>query len=126
MNQLSGCLLRPIRPRVVGKFHALQPNASGLQGHGNEGPVPVGPLLNLMLAFNKALLWQTLTQASRKLEFRLFQVSISGAWIPDGQLYKGSRIRLVSLRVCKGAQQTRMFSSYTAERKFLTSNLLMA
>jgi hypothetical protein len=39
----------------------------------------------------------------RKLEFPVFQVSISGAWIPNRWLYKGSRIRLVSLRVCSGA-----------------------
>jgi hypothetical protein len=54
----------------------------------------------------------------RKLEFPLFEVSISGAWISDRRLYKDRRIRLVSLRVCRGPQQARLFASYTAARKF--------
>ena len=41
----------------------------------------------------------------RKLEIPVvfgFRVSGSGAWIPNGRLYKGLRICLVSLRVCGG------------------------
>jgi len=49
----------------------------------------------------------------------LFQVSSSSTWIPDGRLYKGLRIHLVSLRVCSGPQQTRLFSSYMAAQRLL-------
>ena len=50
----------------------------------------------------------------------MFQVSSSVAWIPDRRLYKGLRIRLVSLRVCSGPQQAQLFSSWTAARKNLS------
>jgi len=36
----------------------------------------------------------------------------------DGRLYKGLSIRLVSLRVCSGLQQTRLFSSIRLRGKF--------
>ena len=39
---------------------------------------------------------------------------------PNGQLYKGLGIRLVSLRICSRPQQTLFFSSYTAARKILS------
>jgi hypothetical protein len=51
-------------------------------------------------------------------QFWMSQVSSSGARIPDGRLYKGSRIRLVSLRVCSGPQPSRLFLSYTTAGKF--------
>jgi len=43
-----------------------------------------------------------------------------GAWIPRGRLYKGLWICLVSYILICWPQQTRLFSSYTAARKFLT------
>ena len=42
---------------------------------------------------------------------QMFQVTRSGAWLPDGRLYKSLRIGLVSLCVCSGPQQTRLFVS---------------
>ena len=48
------------------------------------------------------------------------QVLSSGAWMLIGRLCNGHRTCLVSLRVCSGPQQTRLFSSYTAARKFLS------
>ena len=43
-----------------------------------------------------------------------FRVSSFGAWIPNGRLYKGLRICLVSSRVCSETQQTRYFPSILA------------
>ena len=47
-----------------------------------------------------------------------FRISSSGAWMPNGRIYKGLRICPVSLCVRRGPQQTRLFSSYTVARKF--------
>jgi hypothetical protein len=53
-------------------------------------------------------------------QFWMSEVSSFGAWLPDGRLYSSLRMGLVSLRVCSGPQQTRLFTLYAAARKILT------
>jgi len=52
----------------------------------------------------------------------MFQVTRSGAWLLDGRLYKSLRIGLVSLRVCSGPQQTRLFVRVNDLAEILTSS----